>query len=195
MLGQKDRGPSTRAALAQDDRRSQNRVPMRTTKERIRSALSEPSPASSAGEGVGEGPSCARFAAKRALQSFVQQTTLRSAGTRRRAIRNAARRKRTPTHNLSRAQSRAGASKRRSGQRAATRVLVRGAARGPARGSASEDRHPALPRSTPTSILPQDNLGRRSEKDLRKSRGCLAPSPSLFWGRVGVGSIGGTESL
>ena len=98
MLGQKDRGPSTRAALAQDDRRSQNRVPMRTTKERIRSALSEPSPASSAGEGVGEGPSCARFAAKRALQSFVQQTTLRSAGTRRRAIRNAARRKGTLTH-------------------------------------------------------------------------------------------------
>src|SRR5216684_5009672 len=96
MLGQKDRGPSTRAALAQDDRRSQNRVPMRTTKERIRSALSEPSPASSAGEGVGEGPSCARFAAKRALQSFVQQTTLRSAGTRRRAIRNAARRIRDP---------------------------------------------------------------------------------------------------
>src|SRR5438552_18875377 len=55
MLGQKDRGPSTRAALAQDDRRSQNRVPMRTTKERIRSALSEPSPALFAGEGVGEG--------------------------------------------------------------------------------------------------------------------------------------------
>src|SRR6266404_2122559 len=55
MLGQKERGPSTRAALAQDDRRSQNRVPMRTTKERIRSALSEPSPASFAGEGVGEG--------------------------------------------------------------------------------------------------------------------------------------------
>ena len=182
MLGQKDRGPSTRAALAQDDRRSQKRVPMRTTKERIRSALSEPSPASSAGEGVGEGPSCARFAAKRALQSFVQQTTLRSAGTRRRAIRNAARRNGTLAHNLSRAQSRAGASKRRSGERAATRVLVRGAARGPARGSASEDRHPALPRFDPHLHPPPRQFGEEVRKRSTKIMRLLSSLPQVVLG-------------
>ena len=185
MLGQKDRGPSTRAALAQDDRRSQNRVPMRTTKERIRSALSEPSPALFAGEGVGEGPSCARFAAKRAPQTFVRTTTFRSAGTRRRTIGNAGAPQRDPHPTLSRAQSRAGASKRRSGERAATRVLVRGAARGPARGSGLEDRHPALSRSTPPPSSPKTIWGGGQKKIYEKHEAAQLPPQVVLgegWG-------------
>ena len=63
-------------------------------------------------------------------------------------------------------------------------------ARGPARGSATEERHPALPRSTPTSILPQDT-GEEVRKGSTRSMRLLSSLPKLFLGEgLGWGSIG-----
>ncbi len=81
---------------------------------------------------MGEGPLCARFAAKRAPQTFVRTTTFRSAGTRRRTIGSAGAPQRDP-HTLSRAQSRARASRKRKGNRAVMQVLTIGQAPPPAR--------------------------------------------------------------